>query len=298
MALESLGQFLRTLAFCIAHRGVRYNKTKESFGVAQREQPTLYKIVRQPLTDPNFVSICENTSSTAVLAHIRAASPGTAITGWNAHPFQFGCHVFMHNGDLAFFDKIKRPLCDEISADAFDVITGTTDSEHLAALMFTYLERLTNVPKAWEGKVAIEDLRISLEQAVAKVIELQVSVSTPDTFQASNVNVCVTDGHQLLAIRFRNHPKEHPPSLYTSVSAGPDLNRKFVGNPDSDGPRPKKFKTILGPHELKPRSEYGPHFVICSEPTTFRKEDWALVPKNTGVIVPPNMKPEWFSIEL
>jgi glutamine amidotransferase len=47
-------------------------------------------MVRQPLTDPVFCSIAAHTASTAVFAHVRAASGSTAITDANCHPFQFG----------------------------------------------------------------------------------------------------------------------------------------------------------------------------------------------------------------
>ena len=35
----------------------RYDNTRERFGLTEGEHPTIYKIVRQPLTDPNFMSI-------------------------------------------------------------------------------------------------------------------------------------------------------------------------------------------------------------------------------------------------
>lgn len=47
-------------------------------------------MVRQPLTDPVFRSIAAHTASTAIFAHVRAASGSTAITDANCHPFEFG----------------------------------------------------------------------------------------------------------------------------------------------------------------------------------------------------------------
>lgn len=241
------------------------------------------------------MSLCENTASTVIFAHVRAASPGTAITAWNAHPFRFGRYIFMHNGGLAFFDQIKRSMCAEISTEAFNEIKGTADSEHLAALTFTILEKKKG-PRAWEESHPVEELRRALEDAIKQVIVLQIQVSTPDTFQASSINVAITDGHQLLAIRFRNHLKEHPPSLYTSRTAGTLLNRKFEGNPNNSGPNlfQKKFPNL----QLKAPSLHKPHVVVCSEPTTYDERDWKLVPKNTGIMVDEDMRVEEFEVDV
>lgn len=50
-----------------------------------------YKTVQPPLNDMNFRSICANTETRVLFAHIRAAS-STAITPVNNHPFAFGRH--------------------------------------------------------------------------------------------------------------------------------------------------------------------------------------------------------------
>lgn len=245
-------------------------------------RPAVYRILRQPLTDPGFRSICAHTSTLAVFAHIRAASGETAITEYNNHPFQFGRWVFMHNGVVAHFNLIKRDVCAEISHEAFQLVKGTTDSEHLGALVFTNLEQQRG-PLAWEESHSLEDVKAALEKAIATVINIQKRVVPQHgvKLEASSLNIAITDGIQLLTIRFRNHPTEHPPSLYFSTRAGISLNRKFPGHPDKEGDN--------GSQNLRAIGEHGDHVIVCSEPTTFKSSDWELITKNECLMVDPDM---------
>ena len=142
----------------------------------------------------------------------------------------------MHNGVVAHFNLIRREICAEISHDAIQLVKGTTDSEHFAALVFTYLEDQRG-PRAWEESHPPEDVKASLERAISTVIAIQKQVVPKHglTPEASSLNIAITDGIQLITIRFRNHAREHPPSLYFSTRAGISLNRKFPGHPDKEG---------------------------------------------------------------
>ena len=184
----------------------------------------------------------------------------------------------MHNGVVADFNVIKREMCANMSSEAFDLIKGTTDSEHLAALFFTYLEEQRGA-KAWDETHPLEDVKHALERAITTVIDLQKAAvaRTGGQFTASSLNVAITDGEQLLAIRFRNHLTEHPPSLYYSTTAGITLNRKFPGHPDKEGDN--------GVQNLKEKHEHGAHVIVASEPTTFKEHEWKLIPKNHCVMV-------------
>jgi glutamine amidotransferase len=83
-------------------------------------------------------SICSNTSTHALFAHIRAAT-ATAITPTNNHPFVFGRHTIMHNGYIADFTKIARQMSNLMTQECFENISGGTDTEHFAALYMSYL---------------------------------------------------------------------------------------------------------------------------------------------------------------
>ena len=57
-------------------------------------RPALYKSQQPPSNDFNFRSLCGNTETKCVFAHIRATS-GSVVTQVNSHPFVFGRHVFV-----------------------------------------------------------------------------------------------------------------------------------------------------------------------------------------------------------
>lgn len=240
-----------------------------------------YKVLRQPLTDPIFQSICANTESLTVFAHIRAASGETAITNYNCHPFTYGRWSFMHNGVVAHFSQIKRHFVHAISQEALDLVKGTTDSEHLGALFFTYLEENKGA-QAWDRSHTLKEVKQALESAIAKTLEIQKQVVSADKLEASSLNVAITDGEQLLTIRFRNHATQHPPSLYFSTTAGVSLNRKFPGDPDRHG-------VDNGKQNLKGAGEHGDHVIVASEPSTFHSADWTLIEKNECVMVGRDM---------
>jgi len=259
-----------------------YSTARAKYGEGDGPQPALYKELRHPQLDPSYKSICANTSTLAVFAHIRAASPGSAITEYNCHPFQFGRWTFMHNGGVSHFDEIKTTVATQFSRGARGFVMGTSDSEHLAALFFTCLERARG-PRAWDTTHPLTEIKRALEEAITRIIDIQKQAvaQTGEPFEPSSLNVAVTDGTQLLAIRFRNHPTEHPPSLYLSTTAGVTLNRNYPGHPDG--------KEFDGGNAVKKSHEHGDHVIVASEPTTYKKEEWELIRKNECVMVDTSM---------
>jgi len=264
-----------------------YSTTREEYGDCDGPRPTLYKIVRQPLLDPNFHSICENTATKALFAHIRFASGSTAITEVNNHPFTLGRWSFMHNGSISEFQKIKRAMAAASSDKLYEeFVKGTTDSEHLAALVFSYMAAETG---DW-GLEEDHDIRFvkkCVEKAISKVIAIQKEIlpqrGLPLPVEASSLNLALTSGTQLLTIRFRNHPTEQPPSLYYSTTAGVVLNRKYPGHPNGAN------LESVGKVQFK-EEEHGDHLIVASEPSTYDQKHWELVGKNECVYVGTDMK--------
>ncbi|KDQ54628.1 hypothetical protein JAAARDRAFT_160703 [Jaapia argillacea MUCL 33604] len=262
---------------------VWYTNTREAYDECVGPRPVMYKVLSQPTTDPIFNSICAHTSTLTLFAHIRAASPSSPITLYNAHPFTFGRWTFMHNGGVSNFEvgAVKREVVARLSEEAMERVKGTTDSEHLAGLFFTMMEEQNGGgASVWDDEHPLENVKKALESAIAKIIEIQKRVLSQKgiPFEASSLNVAITDGNQLLAIRFRNHPTQHPPSLYFSTTAGIALNRKYPGHPDMEGDGGAKAV-----------EEHGNHVIVASEPTTFKKDDWELIDKNECLMVGKDM---------
>ncbi|KAF2187949.1 N-terminal nucleophile aminohydrolase [Zopfia rhizophila CBS 207.26] len=241
-------------------------------------RPALYKSQSPPINDFNFRSLCENTETYCVFAHIRASS-GSVVTQVNSHPFVFGRHVFMHNGVISSFSKIRRDMADLVSFDAYCNIFGSTDSEHSAALYITNLTQHGG-KDSWQKTYSLEDMLKAMIKTVIQIMELQKkkagAARTPNS-----LNFCTTDGSKMVAIRFRNHATQQPPSLYWSEFAGRTLNGKFPGNPDSKDLVNKD--AILGEDE-----KIGKHTIIASEPTTYDEKEWNLINRNCALIVDEN----------
>ena len=133
----------------------------------------------------------------------------------------------MHNGVVADFSDIRRDLLDLLDEDAYKNIQGSTDSEHMAALYITNLTKSAGGGKAsWQKQYPLADMKSALSTTFTTLIQLQQK-TLGSKAEASSLNVCVTDGVQMVAVRFRNHVVEQPPSLYYSTTAGVTLNRKY-----------------------------------------------------------------------
>jgi glutamine amidotransferase len=202
----------------------------------------------------------------------------------------------MHNGTVGAFPLIRTGMLQAMSAEATQHIAGTTDSEHLAMLFFTYLARRSNVrgPSVYEIQHPLKDVKAALEEAIKTVIQLQREVLEQAAqgdghvadIEPSSLNVAITDGGQLLVIRFHNHPTEHPPSLYFSTTAGATLNRKYPGHPDAG--HPLNDASRMGSTDVQKRN-HGQHIIVASEPTTYKKDEWQLVGKNECLMVAEDM---------
>ena len=238
-------------------------------------RPALYKSQSPPITDFNFRNLCSNTETHCLFAHIRATS-GSVVTQVNSHPFVFGRHVFMHNGAISDFSQIRRQMTDLLSYDAYCNVLGSTDSEHAAAL---YISNLTKqgTKDTWEKEYPINEMLSAMNKTVVQIMELQQkqlgSKKTPNS-----LNFCTTDGNKMVAIRFRNHATQQPPSLYWSEFAGKTLNQKYPGGPD--GPdQPNEAATKSSDDKI------GKHTIVASEPTTYDDTEWHLIPGNHALTV-------------
>ena len=108
----------------------------DGFGIGwygERPVPGTYREVRPAWSDENLRSLCDQVRSGLFFAHVRA-STGTATTRANCHPFAHGRHLFMHNGQIGGYARIKRRLEALIPDDLYDTRHGTTDSEAIFLL--------------------------------------------------------------------------------------------------------------------------------------------------------------------
>ena len=262
-----------------------YTGVAAEFNEDHVNRPCVYRNTHPPINDLNLISLCAHTSTNCVFAHIRAGTCLSPIVETNNHPFVFGRYMFMHNGVVSNFSEIKVSLLQKLSTHAYKNIFGTTDTEHAAALFFTHLGN------DWVVQLPMEELKKAMLNTLQDLLALiQASVNNNDEgLPHSSLNFAVTDGCQVLAIRFSSMDTFEPPSLYYSTTAGPTLNRKFPDHPDG-----KEVKN----NAMRATHEHGKHAIVASEPNTYKTEEWHLVPPNSFVLIGKDLNVEIEKIQL
>jgi len=173
-------------------------------GVPEWETPGLYRSTAPAWNDLSMPRLCAKLSSKLVFGHIRAASLGTSVHTMNCHPFVHGRYTFMHNGHIAEFLAIKRDILGSLSDAALGMITGTTDSEHLFAMILTEVERQeaaaagAGAAGGRGGPLTPQTLQACLVRALRRLQEL---LRRRGVVAPSMLNVCLTDGSTVLATR-------------------------------------------------------------------------------------------------
>lgn len=112
----------------------------DGFGVGwygERDMPGVYKDIRPAWNDANLRALATQIESHLFFVHLRAAT-GTAIQRTNCHPFQYRNWLFVHNGAVREFEKVKRDLVFAVAPELFNEIKGSSDSEILFYLALTF----------------------------------------------------------------------------------------------------------------------------------------------------------------
>ena len=103
----------------------------DGFGMGwygEHPEPGLYREVRPAWSDENLRYLCRHIQSHLYFAHVRA-STGTPITRPNCHPFACGPWMFMHNGVIGNWSRLRRQVEQLIPDEFYGSRIGTTDSE-------------------------------------------------------------------------------------------------------------------------------------------------------------------------
>ena len=172
----------------------------DGFGLGwygERERPGLFRDVRPAWSDENLLSIAHQIRSRLFLAHVRAAT-GTATIRTNCHPFAVGRHLFMHNGQVGGWQRVRRALESHVPDSHYESRNGTTDSEVIFLLLLAF-GFSTDPEGAFARVVAL------IEQQMAAS-----AINEPFRFTAA-----ISDGETLFAIRYASDP--HPPTLYVNA---------------------------------------------------------------------------------
>ena len=172
----------------------------DGFGVGWYDDtntPRLYRSTHPAWNDRNLRELAAGVSSPLFFAHIRA-STGTAIQETNTHPFRYGRWLWMHNGLIREFARMRRELLGAVDDSVFGSIEGTTDSEAMFFLALTF---------------GLEDDPVS---AVAKMVGLVEQTGRKHGIaEPVQMTIATTDGHTVWAFRYSSEGASR--SLYFST---------------------------------------------------------------------------------
>lgn len=101
------------------------------------DTPGLFRSIEPAWNDRNLMDLSRHLVSPLVFAHIRA-STGSAIQQTNCHPFRHERWLWMHNGLIRDFAKVKRDLAFAVDPALYAEIEGSTDSELFFYLALTF----------------------------------------------------------------------------------------------------------------------------------------------------------------
>jgi predicted glutamine amidotransferase len=159
-------------------------------------EPSRYRSTEPAWNDENLRDITRTLSAPAFIAHVRAAI-GSPVQQSNCHPFRHDNTLFVHNGFIKDFARIKRDVAFAIDPSLYPQIVGSTDSEHMFLLALTFGLR--------------EDPHGALEQMVGFVEQTATAAGIPDAMQ---MTVGVLNHDAFVGVRYAT--ASLPRTLYHS----------------------------------------------------------------------------------
>jgi glutamine amidotransferase len=163
-------------------------------------EPGLYHETRPAWSDENLRYLCRHLHSHLFFAHVRAAT-GTAVTRQNCHPFACGHWMFMHNGFVGSWNRLRRRVETLIPDGLYPSRIGTTDSEAVFLAMMG--AGLTDNP---------------VGAAEATIRQICSWVNENGHREKLRFTSALTDGRDLFAFRFAENDTAN--SLYYREEGG------------------------------------------------------------------------------
>lgn len=175
----------------------------DGFGIgwygSDARTPAIVRDTGPAWNNRNLQEIADHVRSPLFFAHVRA-STGTAVQQTNCHPFRHGRWMWMHNGAITDFHRLRRDLSLAIDPALFSLLEGSTDSE----VMF-YLAITLGLDQDAPGAVArMAGLVEGLGREHGVEFPLQMTIA-------------VTDSERLWAFRYSSQGKSR--SLFYSTRA-------------------------------------------------------------------------------
>jgi glutamine amidotransferase len=231
------------------------------------DAPFAYASDSLPVFDRNLKNLASKVAAGCVLAHVRGVAYSTQveISLQNVHPFQFpGISLALaHNGDLARIAEMRPGLAKHLRPEIARQIRGTTDSEWIYALVLSQLED-PQMPASGAALVA------AISKAVAIIREERARLAID---VSSSLNLFVTDGRQIAAVRycfdFGRYPTADPGRVH-------EANVSFLSLWYTVG---RDYGLHDGEWRMTGGAGNADSILIASEPLTRDIASWVEVPE-------------------
>ncbi|EGD74705.1 hypothetical protein PTSG_06066 [Salpingoeca rosetta] len=223
----------------------------------QRSEPCVFTGTGPAWNSTNLRQLSESITASIVFAHVRAATEGTDVTELSCHPFRFGRYMFMHNGNIGNFERVRRLVLPTLEGDAFDfaVARGSSDSALCFAMFLNRLPRDPSTP------LTCEQIR---EHVVSVIKDLDTLADKHNLRQASMLNFVLTDGEHTVCTRYLRDPdstQTGAATLYFSAGAGYEC-----------------VHDSMGVYRMSHADRRHRVVIVASEPLTNTTSDWLPVP--------------------
>ncbi len=166
-------------------------------------EPAVFRSIEPAWSNENLRTIASKIKTAHYFAHVRDASFGMPVSQSNCHPYSYGPYLWMHNGRLGGFRQIRRDLLQMLSEEAFHMIQGNTDSEHMFALFMDTVNFRKEVPP----NVVKESFLETINRI--EYLRRRHKVDSP-----AFLNLALSDGRVTLVSRCASNSEEKPSSLY------------------------------------------------------------------------------------
>ncbi|CUM66546.1 uncharacterized protein PRCAT00004215001 [Priceomyces carsonii] len=236
----------------------------DGFGVgyySSYDSPGIFRAITPAWNNVNLNNLSKCTESRLVFGHVRASTQGV-LSESNCHPFSYGRLMFMHNGGISAFGKMKKKLINSLEDKFFLMLEGSTDSECCFALFLNTLYKKGYDPE----DESVKFTHHIIKEALLVTIELLKTWQKELSDEPSLMNFAVTDGESVVVSRYITSKTDEAASLYFSAGS------KFF-----------EYKPGLFKMERMNRSQDV--IFVASEPLTFERGDWICVPTNTVLTI-------------
>lgn len=214
------------------------------YGPDPDEAPFRYRSIHPAWNDRNLREAARAIRASMFVAHIRAATD-TPAQETNCHPFRHDNWLFVHNGSIREYPKLRRELLMQVAPAYFPSLEGSTDSEVMFLLALTFGLDKDPLP-------ALEQMAATVEEAGQRH-----GVEFP-----LNMTICAQDGERMIAVRYSSERN----------------SRSLFHNDDV------RHLKQLYPDEPRIAALGDDSYMLLSEPLSELPGVWQEVPEATAII--------------